>query len=303
MSKIETALAKARGQVVRLGSVERATPGKGMVPMDRSSADREAELVSAAKGLARMEEPWLLDAEALAAKRIINVETAAPDVVMVFRELRTKILQVAQKNCAILVAAISKDGDAGFVAANLAVSFSLDDTKTALLLDCSLGAPLFDYLTSADAYGVTDYLRSDARSVEQIIQAVGIPRLRLIPAGRSHDGLAEYFTLAKMRKLLSELRERYPDRYLVLGAPPLTESADASILLDLADYAVLVVPYGRVTEAEIADAAKTIGERKLLGVVFSGVPALPQGKLGLSGWLRGLLGMGPKGGYRNMIKK
>lgn len=292
MSKIETALSKARGRVVRLVSVENALPGKDLVPLDqRSIANREAERAAAAKALARMEERWLLDPAALADRRIISVGAAETDVVMIFRELRTKILQTAQTNCTIMVTPITKGGDGGFVAANLAVSFALDDSKTALLLDCSLGAPLFKHLTaSADVPGITDYLKSENVGLEQIIHPVGVRRLRVIPTGRRHDRVADYFTSGKMRHLLSELRQRYPDRYVVLGAPPITESADANILMELADYVVLVVPYAMVTEAEIADAAKLIGDKKLLGVVFSGLPTLPRERYTFSGWVAGLLG-------------
>ena len=296
MSKIENALAKARARVVRLETSPSAAEGRSIVPFEqRSLTVQDAERIAARKALARMEEPWLLDSRALEARRIIGMGAADTDVVMVFRELRTKILQTATTNCNIMVTSISRSGDGAFVAANLAVSFALDDSKTAVLLDCSLGDPLFPDLTSStDALGITDYLKSDEIVLEQIIHPVGVRRLRVIPTGRRHDRVAEYFTSMKMRHLLSELRQRYPDRYIFLGAPPLTESADAHILMELADYVVLVVPYGTVTEAEIADAAKLIGEKKLLGVVFSGVPSLPRGRTTLSGWVAGLLGLRPK---------
>jgi len=303
MSKIEKALAKAGGRVVRLGSVAKIATGKQLIATgERTSDNREIDLASASRMLARMEERAPLDAAALAERKIISVETADPDVIVAFRELRTKIVQVARGNCTIMVAPISKNADGGFVAANLAVSFSFDDTKSALLIDCSIGAPLFNHLSAPGALGITDYLKGDGVSVEQIIQSVGIRRLRLISAGRHHDKLAEYFTLAKMRGLVGELRERYPDRYLVFGAPPIGESADARILLDLVDYAVLVVPYGRLTEAEIADATKGIDKAKLLGAVFSGVPALPRDKRRLSGWLPGLFGARSKRRQRQRTK-
>jgi Mrp family chromosome partitioning ATPase len=88
-----------------------------------------------------------------------------------------------------------------------------------------------------------------------------------------------------MRHLLSELRQRYVDRFIILDAPPITDSADARILAELADYAVLVVPYGAATEAQITAAAKLIGEKKLLGVVFSDMPRMPTEGLGSPWWL------------------
>lgn len=294
MSKIEKALAKAGGRVVSLGSAG-ARAGKELVATgERISANAPRDLALATRMLARMGEQSLLDVTAIAKRRIISVDTADPEAVVAFRELRTKILQCARGNCTIMVAPVANNGDGGFVAANLAVSFAMDDTKTALLVDCNLGAPLFNQLSTPERHGLADYLKDDAVQVEQIIQPVGIRRLRLIAAGRRHDKLAEYFTLAKMRRLIGELRERYPDRYVVLAAPPIGESADARILSELADYALLVVPYGGLTEAEIAEATKGIEKAKLLGVVFSDVPTLPREKRSLSGWIRGLLDMRSK---------
>src|SRR5437867_1899174 len=133
----------------------------------------------------------------------------------------------------------------------LAVAFALDETKTALLVDCNFGNPAFDHLiTDEDRQGITDYIEQDQLQVEQIIHATGVRRLRLVPAGESHNFVAEYFTSAKLQGLLKGLRDRYRDRYVIIDAPPITQSADARILVEMADYVLLVVPYGRITESE-----------------------------------------------------
>lgn len=300
MSKIETALAKAgKGRVVQLDSVGRGKPGTTeLVPVrqERSLVNRQQQMASAATALKRMNEPWLLDAKALGDRRLIHMEMVDTDVAMAFRDLRTKVLQVAQENCTVAVTTCAKGYDSCLVAANLAVSFSLDDCKTAMLLDCNLnGSSSLERLTGvAGEYGLTDYLRNNDVSLDQIIHAIGLQRFRLIPKGKSHDQMAEYFTLAKMRELLEELRARHIDRYIVLNAPPIVESADARVLAELADYVILVVPYGRVTEGQIAQAVKMIEDKKLLGVVFSDMPWLPSGHRGVFGWLARLSGFGHK---------
>jgi Mrp family chromosome partitioning ATPase len=303
MSKIEAALAKVRGRVVRLepGGGAKA-PGTDIVPTSgRSVVDRQAQQAIATTSLRRMNESWLLDPRALANQRIIHFGMADAHAALAFRDLRTKILQATQENCSIVVTSCAKDRDSSLVATNLAVSFSLDDSKTATLINCDLTAPAIDELVqSEDRIGITDYLRGEAVRLEQIIHPIGLPRLRVIPAGKSHDSMAEYFTLQKMRELLSELRARYVDRYVVLNAPPLFESADTRVLIGLADYVVLVVPYGSVTESQIANAAKVIGDKKLLGAVFSDMPWLPSNHRGVLGWLARLAGIGsdPKRKYR-----
>lgn len=294
MSKIESALAKARARGIQLASTAgtRKT-GTDLVPTQgRALVDRQAREAAAAVDLQRMREPWLLDEGALAERRIIHLGMADTNAAMAFRDLRTKILQAAKENCTIVVTSCAKGRDSASVATNLAVSFSLDDSKTAVLMNCDMAAPSIDSLVSSEnERGITDYLRTASVKLEQIIYPVGLPRLRVIPVGKSQDRMAEYFTLAKMNQLLSELRARHADRYVVMNAPPIYDSADTRVLVELADYAVLVVPYGCVTESQVTNAARMIGEKKLLGAVFSEIPSLPHSHRGLLSWFARLLGI------------
>ena len=72
-----------------------------------------------------------------------------------------------------------------------------------------------------------------------------------------------------MAGFIDNLKTRYPDRYLILDAPPIGVSAEARILTELSDLVVLVVPYGRVNEAQVAAAVDTIGEDRLAGIIFN----------------------------------
>jgi Mrp family chromosome partitioning ATPase len=128
--------------------------------------------------------------------------------------------------------------------------------------------------------------------VTNIMHAVGIPRLRVIPAGGRREIPTEYFTSARMQQLISSLRRRYAERYVVLDAPPVEQSADTPILAELCDFVLLVVPYGRVSETKLVAAARTIPAEKFLGVIFDDVPRLPQ--LPWKEWLSAFLtALGP----------
>jgi Mrp family chromosome partitioning ATPase len=111
--------------------------------------------------------------------------------------------------------------------------------------------------------------------VDEIIHPVGIERLRIIPSGGRREIPSEYFTSLKMKQLIESIKQRYRERYIILDAPPMTESADTQILAELCDYIVLVVPYGRVTESQVDVCAKAIGEKKLVGIVFNNEPVPP----------------------------
>ena len=108
-----------------------------------------------------------------------------------------------------------------------------------------------------------------------MIHPVGIERLRVIPSGGRREISAEYFTSVKMNQMLDSIKQRYRERYIILDAPPMTESADTQILAELCDYVVLVVPYGRTLDSQIDASVKTIGEKKLLGIIFNNEPAAP----------------------------
>jgi len=228
--------------------------------------------------IGNMVEPWRLSETELADARIIYPEMEHKGVAEAFRAIRTSIVQqYPAGNCTVLVTSVVEDGGASFVALNLAAAFAFDASRTALLIDCNLREPSYRDLVSPDMqYGLTDYLEGNSVDATQVIHPAGIPRFRLIPAGHPTETTTEQLDSKKMRELLASVKARYPDRYTILDTRAICESPDAKILASLADFVILVVPYGRVTQLEIWNAAKSIDERKLLGVVFNDEPELPR---------------------------
>lgn len=278
MSKIEKALNKARAT----GSL-RVVPPQGdqtegdkqlttTSPMPVSASDIE-QRVSASALIARMREIAPLDRNTLTQNRLIHPEMGENGTVRAFREIRTKIIQKTQgRNCIIMVTSVTGEGGSSFVALNLSAAFAFDAGKTALLMDCNFRNPFlhkFFKKENEKLNGLTDYLENTDMDIAEIIHPVGIERLRVIPSGGRREIPVEYFTSSKMKRLLDNIHQRYRERYIILDAPPMTESADTQIIAELCDYVLLVVPYGKVTNAQVDASAKAIGEKKLLGVVFN----------------------------------
>lgn len=276
MSKIEDALRKARS----MGATRSRSPlvGTQMEPIVPSENQGETTppvpVRVSSRDIAKMGEICLLSEATLAENRIIHPRMEDPRVGNAFRELRTKILErTGETNCSVLVCAVEENSGNSFVALNLAAAFSLAESKTALLLDCNTKNPSYDYLLpDEEAKGVTDLVASDDVHIEEIIHPVGIKRLRLIPVGTQEEHAVEYVTSWKMRDLLTEILQRYPDRYLIIDGPPATQSADARILAGMCDYVLLVVPYGRAMESQVIAAVEAIGSDNMLGVVFNDEP-------------------------------
>lgn len=224
------------------------------------------------KQIVRMQEPRRLTPDDMDERRIVYPESKNRTLVNRFRDLRTKLLEASgSNNFTIVVSATNRGAGASFVSLNLAAAFAFDQSKTAVVIDCNLRDPsLHSTLDILPEAGLTDFLDDPDFDIARILYPTGIPRLRLIPAGSRRETPSEFFTSFRMRQFLQAVRRRYPDRFIVLDTAPITESPDARILSELCDYAMLVVPHGRVTPSQIDQAAIAFNPQKFVGTVING---------------------------------
>lgn len=279
MSKIEKALNKARTENRALPVVQGDGESGIRAPSRALVADRPDHAVSV-ENIKKMvaSEPRLLEAEDLLERGIIHPELVGDPVVSAFRELRTKIVQQSRgQNGVILVSGVRDGMGASFVAQNLAAAFAFDAGKTALVIDCNLKHPSTHALIEdASAPGLIDYLENPEIDIGAIIQPVGIARYRAIAAGGRRETPAEYFTSQKMRRLIESIRARYGERFIILDGPSMSDFADVRTLADLCDCVIIVARYGSATSAQIEECLSTIGDKKLLGIVFNDEPRIPR---------------------------
>ncbi|HEX7130039.1 MAG TPA: polysaccharide biosynthesis protein [Rhodanobacteraceae bacterium] len=222
--------------------------------------------------IALMQETGSLTPYQLQARRLIQADGVSREMADAFREVRTRLLDLSDgQNFTTLVVPVSAGSGGSFVARNLALAFAFDEARTSLLVDCNLRNPTQDRAleVEADSGGLVDYLEHPATGIKPIVYHTGIPRLRLIPAGKTREAQGEFFSSFRMRAVLDSLRCRYPDRYLFLDGPPIKGGPDARILSDLADYVVVVAGYGRDTPATINRAVAGFDPNKLAGLVFN----------------------------------
>lgn len=230
-----------------------------------------SEREQAAAGIRRMAEVLLLSPEELTERRIIYPGMPQREVLNEFREIRTKLLQKAgQQNFVLLVSSLTEHGGSSFTAINLAAAFALDERKTSLYIDCNLHDPYAAKLLPTEPeYGLTDYLENPSLTVEDIIYASGIPRLRVIPSGAMRETAVEYFNSLRMEELMRSLKQRYPDRFIILDVPAVSIGAEARILAQLCDYAALVVPFGKVTTSQVLSGIDAVGKERFAGLIFN----------------------------------
>jgi len=204
--------------------------------------------------------------------KLLYQGTSNTQMLKVFRDLRTRVYSQAQgQNFVCMLTSVVPDGGCSYVVKNLAAAIALDKTRTSLVVDANFYSPSMNELivTEADT-GLTDYLDNAQLGVESIVYASGIPRVRVIPVGGNTEGATERLSSRRMQAFLSELKTRYPDRYILLDAPSVSEyAAEARIMASLCDFIILVVPYGKVTESQVKASIDAIGEKRLAGVVFN----------------------------------
>lgn len=242
-----------------------STQPAARLPGNRSATSRS---------ITRMAESTAITTRQMQERRLIHRDDSVRPLADAFREIRTRLFAIgANQNFVTMVAAVSPGSGASFIARNLAAAFAFDEAKTALLVDCNLRHPIQHKVLGTDAEpGLIDYLDHPSIGVESILRKTGIPRLRLIPAGRSREMTGEYLSSFRMRALIDSLRSRYPDRYLFLDGPAFKGAPDARILSDLADFVILVAGYGRDSPTAISHAAASFDPNRFVGVVFNELP-------------------------------
>lgn len=204
--------------------------------------------------------------------KIIHQNTKNDSLLKSMRELRTRVYEFSQaKNFICMVCSVVEKGGGSFVATNLASAIVLDKTKTAVLVDCNLYSASTDRLLPAPAnVGLVDYLDDKNFAMADVIYASGIPRLRVLPLGDNVDGGTEKLTSERMKEALEELKNRYPDRYVIVDAPSVTDyDAEVRILSELCDLVVLVVPKGLVTREQLDKAVEAVDKHKLAAVIYN----------------------------------
>jgi len=269
MSMIEKALKKAYEQKNVKGGIKKEISG------DTISVKKHARKVSSKAGEQLLSDAQdYLEGNQLSDKRIIFPQMENVSISNVFRDLRTQLLQKSpEENFVVLITSVVDGSDSGFVTLNLAKAFSLEETKTSLVVDCEFNESwMQSTLSLNEKNGVLEYLTGMDVSVGEIITEVGIPQLRMIPPGSDAGFKGEYFNSKRMLSLLSDLTERYDDRYIFINAPSVNTSADTKILADMCDFILLVLPYSKATESELKKVLSVLPADKIVGVVFNNIP-------------------------------
>jgi len=190
-----------------------------------------------------------------------------------FRFLRSQILYPAHREpprTIMVTSAVSGDGKS-FVATNLAACIATGIKEHVLLLDCDLRAPGLYKVFGIDTKreGLSSYLTNKSE-LSDLLCKTDIPKLTILPGGNSIANPSELLSSEKMQHLISEVRNRYPDRFVILDTTPLELAPETSVLANQIDGVLMVVQYAKTPRKLVKSAIERIGKEKLLGIVFNG---------------------------------
>lgn len=204
---------------------------------------------------------------------LVTLNSPGSPAAETFRFLRSKITHPAagEPPKSILVTSSVAGEGKSFIAANLAVAIAQSVDEHVLLIDTDLRNPRIHQIfeLGRGRIGLSTYLAEKA-PLEELICRTPIDKLSILNAGNSTKQPSELLASERMRHLIREVRDRYPDRLVIFDSTPLELAPETFILANEVDAVVFVVRSG-VTPRTAAEAAlEKIRKEKLLGIVFNG---------------------------------
>jgi Mrp family chromosome partitioning ATPase len=161
-------------------------------------------------------------------------------------------------------------------ALNLALTMAADLDTSVLLLDADLsGRGLQQLLGLGGQPGLIEHLLHGARLPGLLINP-GIDRFLVLPAGAEPVGnSSELLATKALQRLVQEMKQRYPDRVIVVDLPPLLDTADALAFLPWADTTLFVAEAQHSRIRDLEAAAELLAPFNLIGTVLSPAPLDP----------------------------
>jgi non-specific protein-tyrosine kinase len=255
------------------------------VPENTAKASCEAVTVNSgldtAKEQAASQAGWLspqylqsrrvqLEPKFIAEKRCL----VHPDNVLAaeaYKILRTQIVQRTRRsasNTIMVTSALPGEGKT-LASINLAFSLSREFRHTVLLIDGDLRKQtIHKYLGYESKKGLIDYLADNA-PLSELITWPGIEKITLISGGCSFQESAEMLGSPRMKELITDMKSRYPERYILFDVPPVLSSADALTFAPLVDYLVFVVQAGKTSVDDVRKAIQLFPKEKIIGFVLN----------------------------------
>jgi capsular exopolysaccharide synthesis family protein len=211
---------------------------------------------------------WNVEAERVE-PRLVAITQPHSNYCEEYRNLRTQILHKSQRQKlqSVVVASVNPSEGKTITALNLSWLLAQTDGVKCLIIDSDLRMPsLTDYLGIETDKGLSDILAGRANLNDSIIK-IEPAGLYLLPGGEARSDVAELISGPKFKEILRQAREMFD--YVIIDAPPLGIFTDATVLINHADGAMLVVRAGRTKYSDIDRILESLPRDRMMGVVLN----------------------------------
>ena len=190
-----------------------------------------------------------------------------------FRFLRSKIIRPIEGSApkTVLIASSLQAEGKTFMAANLAVAIAQGLDEHVLLIDADLRNPqmhrIFN-LEDGNDKGLANHL-SEGTKLSELLFKTSIDKLTILPAGMPPNNPAELLASQKMKALVAEVRDRYPDRVVIFDSPPMEFAPEALVMANEVDGIFLVVLRASTPRDVVRSNLEKIKQEKFQGIIFN----------------------------------
>jgi exopolysaccharide/PEP-CTERM locus tyrosine autokinase len=204
-----------------------------------------------------------------------------------YRKLKSSLVKLSQLDrfdkSLMVTSAIGGEGKT-ITAINLAITLAQEFDHTVLLVEADIRNPtIMKYMELESNIGLSDCVLDEIDVGEALIKT-GIGKLTILPAGRRVPNPVELFSSNRMQNLLHEIKNRYPDRYLIVDTTPLLPFAEPQFIAGVVGGVLFVVREGYTSTEKLTKALGLIQSHNLLGVVCNAVRQSQSDKYGYYGY-------------------
>ena len=188
-----------------------------------------------------------------------------------YKVLRTQILlKTGEKGGTTIMITSALPGEGKTLTSiNLALSFTEQYNHTVMLVDSDLRQQkVHEYLGYESSKGLADYLLNGTPMTDLIV-CPDVEKLTVISGGTTVMASSELLSSPKMKDLVKDLKNHYPESYVLFDVAPVLAVADAQAFAPQVDYIVLVVRAGSTSIADIKKALALLPPEKILGFVLN----------------------------------
>jgi exopolysaccharide/PEP-CTERM locus tyrosine autokinase len=190
-----------------------------------------------------------------------------------FRFLRSKLIkpETGKRPRTLLITSALQGEGKTFVASNLAATLAQGLDEYVLLVDADMRNPRVHKVFGYDrtSQGLSSHLTQDI-PLENVLRNTSVGKLTVLPAGEDIENPVELLSSTKMKGLIAEVRDRYPDRFVIFDSPPMELAPETLVLAKEVDGIYLVVLRAKTPRDVVSSTLERFHKDKFMGVILNG---------------------------------